>query len=255
MKTYIIYRHTLNNKDYVGYTSLTLEERLEKHIKNSLVDKSERHFHRAIRKYGVDNLLSEVIDSATTKEEAKQKERHYIMELDTFKNGYNMTLGGDGDNTKEKYTEEEMAEWKKDMSVRMTGMGNSNARPDVTTEAMTEVLVQFVIDNNVHGRNILQREILNELKRSLDISIEAVRRRTKNIGNLVSLVNEKLIALGLEEVKYDPYHRSEKQRKTLANKASGYSWVTDGTTSKQVKKSEIDKYLAENTAYRRGRII
>lgn len=255
MNKYIIYRHTLNNKDYIGYTSQTLEERLEEHIKNSLVDKSDRHFHRAIRKYGAENITSGILDEVSTKSEAVLKERRYIFEFDTFKNGYNMTLGGDGGNTKEKYTEEEMAEWKKDMSVRMTGMGNSNARPDVTVDTMTDVLVQFVRGNNLLGRNILQREILNELKESLDISIEAVKRRTKNIGNLVSLVNEKMIALGLEEVKYDPYYRSPEERKHLAMKAGGYSWVTDGTTSKQVKKSEIDKYLTENTTFRKGRTL
>lgn len=255
MNKYIIYRHTLNNKDYIGYTSQTLEERLEEHIKNSLVDNSDRHFHRAIRKYGSENITSRILDEVSTKSEAVLKECQYIVEFDTFKNGYNMTLGGDGGNTKEKYTEEEMAEWKNVMSVRMTGMGNSNARPDVTTEAMIEVLVQFVIDNNVHGRNILQREMLNELKRSLDISIETVRRRTKNIGNLVSLVNEKLITLGLGEVKYDPYYRSEEQKKHLSKEAGWFSWVTDGTTSKQVKKSDIDKYLTENNTFRKGRTL
>jgi hypothetical protein len=37
--------------------------------------------------------------------------------------------------------------------------------------------------------------------------------------------------------------------------AGGYGWVTDGTTSKQVKKSEIDKYLDENTTFRKGRTL
>lgn len=255
MKTYIIYRHTLNNKDYIGYTSQTLEERLEEHIKNSLVDKSERHFHRAIRKYGVDNLMSEVIDRATTKEEAKQKERRYIMELDTFRNGYNMTLGGDGGNTKEKYTEEEMSEWKKTFSERMSGMGNSNARPDVTVDVMVNVLVEFIEKNDYHGRNILRTEILDELKRTLDISINTVIRRTKNVTQLVSLVNDKLTNLGLGVVKYDPYYRSEEERKHLSKKASEYGWVTDGSTSIMVKQAEIDKYLTENTTFRKGRTI
>jgi len=255
MKTYIIYRHTLNNKHYIGYTSQTLEERLEEHIKNSNVDNSERHFHRAIRKYGVCNLISEVIDSATTKEEAIQKERHYIMELDTFKNGYNMTLGGDGGNTLEKYTEDEMIEHRKLKSKVNMGMNNGNARPDVTTDVLIDTIVQFVVSNNYHGRHILQREVLDELKRVHDVSIEAVKRRTKNVGGLMKLVVAKMIELNLVPVKYDPYYRSEEERKHLAKMAGGYSWVTDGVTNKQVKKSEIDKYLAENTTFRKGRTI
>ncbi len=255
MKTYIIYRHTLNNKHYIGYTSQTLEERLEEHIKNSFVDKSERHFHRAIRKYGVDNLMSEVIDSVMTKEEAVLKERQYIIQYDTFKNGYNMTLGGDGGNTLEKYTEEEMIEHRKLKSVNSTGMNNGNARPDVTTEALIDTLIEFIVLNDYHGRYILQREILSELKRVHNVSIEAVKRRTKNVIGLMALVNEAMLERKLVPVIYDPYYRSEEQKKVLAKESSGYSWVTDGTTSKQVKKSDIDKYLTENNTFRKGRTL
>jgi len=255
MKTYIIYRHTLNNKHYIGYSSKTLEERLADHIKESIVDKSERHFHRAIRKYGQENITSIVLDVASTKSEATLKESQYIIEYDTFRNGYNMTLGGDGGNTKEKYTEEEMSEWKKTFSERMSGMGNSNARPDVTIDVIVDVLVEFIEKNDYHGRNILRTEILDELKRTLDISINAVIRRTKNVSQLVSLVNDRLTNMGLGVVKYDPYYRSEEEKKHLSKKASEYGWVTDGNTSIMVKQAEIDKYLAENTTFRKGRTI
>jgi hypothetical protein len=255
MNKYIIYRHTLNNKDYVGYTSQTIEERLEEHIKNSIVDLSDRHFHRAIRKYGANSIVSQVIDTAKTKNEAKHKERHYIMELDTFKNGYNMTLGGDGGNTKEKYSDEQMREWKNTISKKVSGMNNSNARPDVTVEVLIDTLVQFIVENDYHDKYILQKEILSELKRVHDVSIEAVKRRAKNVGGLMALVNTKLTELDLVPAKYDPYHRSEEQKKLLAKEAGGYSWVTDGTTNKQVKKTELDKYLTKNKTYKKGRTL
>jgi group I intron endonuclease len=254
MKTCIIYRHTLNNKQYIGYSSQTLDDRLEDHPKESL-NGSERHFHRAIRKYGVSDLVSEILDTARTKTEAISKERFYIMKFDTFKNGYNMTLGGDGGNTKEKYSEEQMSEWKKTFSERMTGMNNGNARPDVTIDALIDTIIQFVVINDYHEKYVLQSEILRVLKNTHNISIETVRRRAKNVGGLMTLVNDRLIELDLLPVKYDPYYRSEDERKQLAKMAGGYSWVTDGITSKQVKKSEIDKYLAENTTFRRGRTL
>lgn len=254
MKTYIIYRHTLNNKQYIGYSSQTLEERLLEHTKSSKSN-SENHFHRAIRKYGVENIVSEILVTADSKTEAKRKEMFYISLHDTFKNGYNMTLGGDGGNTLEKYTEEEMADHRRLKSQISTGMNNGNARPDVTVEAMVDVLVQLITKNDYHGKNILQSVILEELKRTLDISIEAVKRRTKNVSGLMTLVNEKLKELSLGEVKYDPYYRSEEERKQLAKAAGWFGWVTDGSTNKQVTKDEIDKYLAENTTYKRGRTL
>jgi hypothetical protein len=118
-----------------------------------------------------------------------------------------------------------------------------------------DTLVKFIVLNDYHGRYILQTEVLSELKKVHDISIEAVKRRTKNVSGLMKLVNTKLTEMNLVPVKYDPYYRSEKQRKVLAKEASGYSWVTDGISSKQVKKSEIDKYLIENTTFRKGRTI
>ncbi len=255
MSKYIIYCHTLNNKRYIGYSSQTLEERLEDHIKESIIDKSERHFHRAIRKYGVDNITSVVLDSATTRSEATFKERYYITELDTFKNGYNMTLGGDGGNTKEKYTEEEMNEWRKSMSINVSGMKNGNARPDVTVDAMIEVIINFVQENNLHGKHILQKDILNVLKSSLNISIEAVKRRTKNVSGLMELVIDAMNNRQLVPVKYEPYYRSEEQRKHLAKEASGYGWVTNGVTSMMMKKSDIDEYITKNKTYKKGRTL
>jgi group I intron endonuclease len=256
MKKYIIYRHTLNNKDYIGYTSQTLEERLEDHIKESIVDKSERHFHRAIRKYGVETITSVILDSATTKEEAKQKERHYIMELDTFKNGYNMTLGGDGGNTKEKYTEERMKEWKKTLSEKMTGMSNGNARPDITLDSIVEFVTKYVIENNLLNKNVLRKNIQLALKEELNASERVIfNRGIKNFSDLFVRVNKVLLDRGLAPVIYDPYYRSDDERKHLAKMASEYSWVTDGTTNKQVKKTELDKYLTKNKTYKKGRTL
>lgn len=256
MNKYIIYRHTLNNKDYIGYSSQTIEERLEEHIKNSLVDKSDRHFHRAIRKYGAENITSVVLDVASTKSEAILKERQYIVELDTFKNGYNMTLGGDGGNTKEKYTEEEMAEWKKSFSERMSGMNNSNAKPDITADTIINFAVDYVVSNNLTGKNIIMKALSESMNSSLKISGKVVNNRgIKNSTELIARVNDVLTERNLPNVIYDPYYRSDEERKHLAKISGGFSWVTDGATNKKLKKGDIDGYLAENTTFRKGRTL
>ena len=50
--------------------------------------------YRAIRKYGVENFIFEVIEECKI-EELNQKEEYWIKKYDTFFNGYNQTLGGD----------------------------------------------------------------------------------------------------------------------------------------------------------------
>lgn len=97
---YYIYKHTLNNKSYIGYTSKTIEERLNEHIANA-----ERgrlyHFQCAIRKYGKENIVTECLEVIDTNDKtlASEREKYWIAYYDTVNNGYNMTEGGTGGNT------------------------------------------------------------------------------------------------------------------------------------------------------------
>ena len=92
----IIYKSTniINNKPYVGQTFHTLEWRKKKHISASAHPKS--YFHYALKKYGAQNFYWEDIDIADSEEELNAKEREYILINNSYENGYNMTLGGEG---------------------------------------------------------------------------------------------------------------------------------------------------------------
>lgn len=91
---YSIYKHTFKNgKSYIGLTSYSMEQRLEVHKKEAQAG-SPFLFHKALRKYDFD-IESEVLDICETLDEANILEQKYIEKFDTFKNGYNMTIGGD----------------------------------------------------------------------------------------------------------------------------------------------------------------
>lgn len=70
------------------------------HKKASFNEKASDHntyFHRAIRKHGWDAFVWEVIYTHPDSQYTKNKmEPHFISEHDSYNNGYNMTLGGDG---------------------------------------------------------------------------------------------------------------------------------------------------------------
>jgi len=93
----LIYKHTFNNsnKSYIGLTKYTMEERLKGHLK-AVKNGSALHFHNAIRKYGVENIISEILEDNIEIKNLTDKEIFYIDKFDTFLNGYNMTLGGEG---------------------------------------------------------------------------------------------------------------------------------------------------------------
>lgn len=92
MIVYLI-TNTRNGKRYVGWTSLSLERRWFLHQHR----KSCKALHSAIKKYGVDNFMIEVLFLVSTKEQASDFEIEYIKRYNTkAPNGYNLTDGGEG---------------------------------------------------------------------------------------------------------------------------------------------------------------
>lgn len=90
----IIYKLTFENgKVYIGLTTKTLESRLAKHL-NERRYKTKFKLYKAMNKYKFFSV--EIIDTADTYKQLQKLERHYIKYYDSFKIGYNMTLGGEG---------------------------------------------------------------------------------------------------------------------------------------------------------------
>jgi hypothetical protein len=75
-----------------------LENRWKQHYKQALKENKNRKFYNAIRKYGTDCWLTEIIDTADSPAQAKEKEIFYIEHYNTYFEGYNSTHGGDGNN-------------------------------------------------------------------------------------------------------------------------------------------------------------
>jgi hypothetical protein len=91
----VIYKITnkLNGHSYIGQTIQKLNERWSNHISES--KHLNRKIHQALRKYGRDNFEICIIDECNSKEELNIKEAFWVNFYDTYKHGYNSTLGGD----------------------------------------------------------------------------------------------------------------------------------------------------------------
>lgn len=89
----IIYKVTnkVNGKSYIGQTRYTLEFRWRQHLHK----KDNVYFHNAIKKYGAENFSVEVLEECDV-DKLNSREIFYIAKYNTFENGYNLTLGGDG---------------------------------------------------------------------------------------------------------------------------------------------------------------
>jgi group I intron endonuclease len=88
--------NTVNNKVYIGIAKNCHEKRLRTHIKNAKAG-SDTILHRAIRKYGADKFMTELLVIAKFGEYLKELEVTAIKTYGTKTPlGYNMTDGGDG---------------------------------------------------------------------------------------------------------------------------------------------------------------
>ena len=92
--SYTVYKHiTPNGKIYIGITKRNPLKRWQ----NGRGYSTNKHFSRAIKKYGWNNMIHEILFSGLSEDEAKIKEIKLIAyyKSNNPKYGYNITSGGD----------------------------------------------------------------------------------------------------------------------------------------------------------------
>jgi len=93
---YTIYlaKNKINQKCYVGFDS-AWPARQSRHKISHVRGNSK--FYNALRKHGWDNFEWSILYQSVDGEHCLNiMENHFISELDSFNNGYNMTTGGEG---------------------------------------------------------------------------------------------------------------------------------------------------------------
>lgn len=133
-KGYIyVITNKVNNKQYVGKTVQEPKKYWKWHKNNVRKDKlNTKVLYRAMNKYGISQFEFEVIEEVYVKEiklndKLNYLEKYYIKEFGTFKEGYNMTLGGDGN-----FGVKRSEEFKRNLSKIKTGV----PRPEWVKEKM-----------------------------------------------------------------------------------------------------------------------
>lgn len=104
MKAYIYFIiNKITGERYVGQTT-NFVRRKNEHL-SQLKDKTHinKKLQNAWNKYGENNFIVEKIQyDNISKEELNNEEIKYIKQYDSYNNGYNLTIGGDGGNTRSK---------------------------------------------------------------------------------------------------------------------------------------------------------
>lgn len=92
MQSYKVYKHTTpSGKVYIGITSLSIRRRKSSGYANNA------HFLRAIKKYGWDNITTEILFDGLSREEACRLEMSLIEQhrSNDERFGYNLSSGGE----------------------------------------------------------------------------------------------------------------------------------------------------------------
>jgi len=134
----IIYRATnkINGKQYIGYTTKSLSERIQTHVNKSKSNSDKSYFYLfklALRKYEIDNFEWDILETCTSKEECCKREIYYIDKYNTISpNGYNLTYGGNG-GIMSKETKEKVSK-----SLKTYWQNNDHYWTDVSSETRSE---------------------------------------------------------------------------------------------------------------------
>lgn len=178
----IIYKITnkINGKVYIGQTIRTLQHRWKEHQRAAFVENRQTNFARALRKYGIENFIVEVIDHADSREELNDKERYWISYYDSCVKGYNLTDGGDETDTYKYKTEEEMEIIKDKIRITKIGNKNPNARRVKCKNEITKEEYHF--DSVVELQSFLNAPNHNGITRRCNNNIGCLYKKIWNIA-------------------------------------------------------------------------
>ena len=86
-------KNDINDQTYIGKTTRTISARFQEHLER--VYQRDNHLYRAMRKYGKEHFY--VIELEKCDDNLLDaREKYWIKQMDSYENGYNETLGGEG---------------------------------------------------------------------------------------------------------------------------------------------------------------
>jgi len=129
------------------------------------------------------------------------------------------------------------------------GLSNNNFKE--LTQDRRERMWKCVAESCQDGYlklNLLRDNIKKEFTEFKKISLAWIGNKFGSLQNLLDETNKNL---GLE-IKYNPYHRSNEQRKIAAEHSSKHRWYNNGV--KNVRVTNEEEFCKNNPEYKLGRI-
>lgn len=236
-----IYKITnrVNNKVYIGQTHFTIEHRFKQHIKNFNIEHRKQPLYMAFAKYGIENFNVEKIEEVEC-ERLNEREIYWIAYYNSFKNGYNATLGGDG--KLYQWTDSQYEEMK---SLYLSGFTTKKIAELFNVSAYTVVGILRSLDvklrrNPMDMNNYEAQELINQYHTGFTLTTLATRYNTDR-----ETIKRFLISKGVDLKDRSRILKDAEMQKTLIDD------FLKGTTYKDL---EI-KYKADTRTIKRILVI
>lgn len=169
----------INGKIYIGKTEFSIEKRFKEHCDDAYREaKEKRPLYAAMRKYGIENFQIELLEETDKPEE---REVYWIEQKQSFKNGYNATMGGDG----RRYIDYDLvvATYQQLKSLKDTADA-LNIHVDSVHNILTAKNIQIISSTEVLrtkcSKPVNMFTLQNEYLRSFPSTIEAARYMCEN---------------------------------------------------------------------------
>ena len=218
--------HIASGKSYVGI-SKDIHHRWIQH--KSWVNTGARRsaIYSAMQKYGIDAFSWQIIEECP-KDDLDMREQHWIAVLDTFRNGYNLTAGGE-------YNKEISDETRQRMSASQKGKKQS--------QELIEKRIKRGADHFTYGkqRDEITKNKISQSLTGLKQSDETKAKRSKAMtGKKMSIQAVEKSKIARTGIKF-----SEQAKKNLseAHKGNKHSEETKRKMSEAHKARNLAKNL------------
>jgi len=210
MGIYSIYKSTnlITGKQYIGYTgSFSNRKKQHKYESfNKTCSGYDSYFHRSIRKYGWNNFKWEIIyQSKDQKHCLNVMEKHFIMECDSYNNGYNETFGGEGC-----YGFKHTEEHKQLLRIKYTGKNNPRYGKAYTRDEEHRKYMSFLLTGIKKTKEHIEKRVQAVSKNWILINPQGQKIEIKNLKKFCRENNLNQSAMGKVASKKQSNHKGWK---------------------------------------------
>ena len=236
-----IYKITnkLTGKSYIGQ-SVQIETRWSQHksVSRSYDTLDGNELHKDILELGIDNFSFEVIEETTT-DKLDEREIYWIKYYDTFYNGYNHTLGGNG-NVRLNYNKIQEL-WNQGLTSKEIASLINSSR-DTVNYALTNLGIS-TLEKRIRSQELIMQAYATYKRNVLKLDID-----TNEVVESFESVSKAAKSLGVDRATF----REGLQKHN--NKYKGYKWIinieTKNTRNFSAKKvAKLDPETKEPLEY------